>query len=87
MKKEVTKEQIHSFLNGRNPMERIIKIEGGYNDDKMAVIYRDENGIKKVYAIDVGTDQFDKNLNPRTTSVKLNNKKITFDVRGLFQKQ
>lgn len=48
MKKEVTKEQIHSFLNGRNPMERIIKIEGGYNDDKMAVIYRDENGIKKV---------------------------------------
>ena len=48
MKSEVTKEQIHSFLNGHNPMERIIKIEGNYNDDKMIVIYRDENGKKKV---------------------------------------
>ena len=48
MKSEVTKEQIHSFLNGHNPMERIIKIEGDYNDDKMSVIYRDENGYKKV---------------------------------------
>ena len=48
MKTEVTKEQIHSFLNGSNPMERIVKIEGDYNDDKMYVIYRDENGKKKV---------------------------------------
>lgn len=48
MKSEVTKEQIHSFLNGYNPFERIIKIEGDYNNDKMAVIYRDENGKKKV---------------------------------------
>lgn len=48
MKSEVTKEQIHSFLNGHNPMERIIKIEGDYNSDKMCVIYRDEKGIKKV---------------------------------------
>lgn len=48
MKSEVTKEQIHSFLNGYSPFERIIKIEGDYNSDKMAVIYRDENGKKKV---------------------------------------
>lgn len=48
MKSEVTKEQIHYFLNGYNPMERIVKIEGDYNDDKMSVIYRDENGLKKV---------------------------------------
>ena len=48
MKSEVTKEQIHSFLNGYNPSERIIKIEGDYNSDKMSVIYRDENGKKKV---------------------------------------
>ena len=48
MKTEVTKEQIHSFLNGYNPMERIIKIEGDYYSDKICVIYRDENGIKKV---------------------------------------
>ena len=48
MKSEVTKEQIHSFLNGSNPMERIIKIEADYNSDKVSVIYRDEKGIKKV---------------------------------------
>ena len=38
MKSEVTKEQIHSFLNGYNPMERIIKLEGDYNTDKISVI-------------------------------------------------
>lgn len=48
MKTEVTKEQIHAFLNGHNPFEKIIKIEGDYNDDSMAVIYRDENGKKKI---------------------------------------
>ena len=48
MKSEVTKEQVHSFLNGYHPMERIVKIEGDYNDAKMSVIYRDENGLKKV---------------------------------------
>lgn len=48
MKTEVTKEQIHSFLMGYNPFERIVKIEGDYNDDKMSVIYHDENGVKKV---------------------------------------
>lgn len=48
MKTEVTKEQIHDFLMGHDPFERIIKIEGDYGDDKMAVIYRDENNIKKV---------------------------------------
>lgn len=48
MKSEVTKEQIHSFLNGHDPMERIIKIEGDYNSDKISIIYRDENNIKKV---------------------------------------
>lgn len=48
MKSEVTKEQVHSFLNGYNPMERIIKIEGDYNSDKMTVIYHDENGKKKI---------------------------------------
>jgi DNA polymerase elongation subunit (family B) len=48
MKSEVTKEQIHSFLNGHNPMERIIKIEGEYSDEKMSVIYRNESGLKCV---------------------------------------
>ena len=48
MKSEVTKEQVQSFLNGHNPMERIIKIEGDYNSDKMCVIYVDEKGVKKI---------------------------------------
>lgn len=41
---EVTKEQIGSFLNGTNPQERIIKVEGDYNESKIHVIYRDEGG-------------------------------------------
>ena len=44
MATEVTKEQVHSFLMGTNPQERIIKIECDYNDDKVYVIYRDEKG-------------------------------------------
>ena len=48
MKTEVTKEEIHEFLNGRDPQERIIKIEGNYQDDKISVIYYDTNNIKKV---------------------------------------
>ena len=43
---EVTKEQVHSFLQGNNPQERIIKIEGDYNDDKVYVISRDSQGNK-----------------------------------------
>lgn len=43
-KREVTKEQVHSFLMGSNPMEHIIKIEADYNDDKVYVIHRDEKG-------------------------------------------
>ena len=47
-KTEVTKEQVHAFLSGSNPQERIIKMEGDYNDDKIYVIYRDENGNRCV---------------------------------------
>ena len=42
--KEITKEVISSFLSGSNPMERIIKMEIGYDDDKIVVFYRDEKG-------------------------------------------
>lgn len=45
---EVTKEQVHSFLMGSNPQERIIKIEGSYSDSKMRVIYRDKDGKRKI---------------------------------------
>lgn len=47
MKSEVTKEQIDTFLNGTDPMERIIKMECDYNDDTITLIYRDEKGKKK----------------------------------------
>lgn len=45
---EVSKEQIESFLNGSNPQERIIKIEGDYNESKIHVIYRDEDGKMRI---------------------------------------
>ena len=48
MIKEITKESIAEFLNGRDPMERIVNIECGYNDDMVSVIYRDENGVKRI---------------------------------------
>lgn len=47
MKSEVTKEQIDAFLNGSDPMERIIKMECDYNDDIVTIIYNDKNGRKK----------------------------------------
>lgn len=46
-RKHVTKEEIDQFLNGSNPMERIIKLEIDYNDDKVHIFYRDEKGVKK----------------------------------------
>lgn len=45
---EVTKEEIDSFLKGTNPQERIIKIEGDYNETKVHVIYRDEDGKMRI---------------------------------------
>lgn len=48
MATEVTKEQVHNFLMGSNPQEHIIKIEGDYSEDKIYVIYRDENGKRQM---------------------------------------
>ena len=45
---KVTKEEIESFLNGTDPMERIIKIECGYDDNKVSIIYRNEEGRKMI---------------------------------------
>ena len=45
---EVTKEQIDDFFKGNDPMEKIVNIEGEYNSDKISVIYRDTNDVKKV---------------------------------------
>lgn len=44
----ITKEDIGKFLNGRDEMEHIIKIECGYNDEDVYVIYRDAKNVKRV---------------------------------------
>ena len=48
MDNKVTKEQIDAFLKGHDETKYIIKIEGDYTSNKMSVIYRDENDIKKI---------------------------------------
>ena len=45
---KITQEKIQAFFDGRDPMERIIKIECGYNDDKVSIIYRREDGKKRI---------------------------------------
>ena len=45
-------EEINSFLNGRDPMERIISIECAYNDDKVSIIYVKEDGNKAIHRDD-----------------------------------
>ena len=44
----VTKEQIQAFFDGKDPMEHIIKFECGYDDTNVSIIYRDDNGVKRV---------------------------------------
>lgn len=42
-RKEITEEVISTFLAGHDPMERIVNLDYKYNEDKIKVIYRDEN--------------------------------------------
>ena len=46
--KKITSEEIESFLNGRNPHERIVNIECSYNDDHVKLIGRNEKGERTV---------------------------------------
>ena len=45
-RKEINDEVISTFLAGHDPMERIVNLEYKYNEDKIKVIYRDENDNK-----------------------------------------
>lgn len=45
-KTEITNEVINSFINGTDPMERIVNLEYKYNEDKIKVYYRNENDVK-----------------------------------------
>lgn len=46
--KEITTEMVNTFLNGHDPMEHIITIECDYMDDKVNIIYLNENNEKRV---------------------------------------
>lgn len=48
MVKEITTEAVSTFLNGYDPMERIISIECDYNEDFVSIIYVNENGEKRI---------------------------------------
>lgn len=41
-------EIISNFLNGRDPLERIVSIECGYEDEQVSIIYVNEKGQKRV---------------------------------------
>ena len=45
-RKEINDDVISTFLAGHDPMERIVNLEYKYNEDKIKVIYRDENDNK-----------------------------------------
>ena len=45
-KTEITNEVINSFINGTDPMERIVNLEYKYDSDKIKVYYRNENDVK-----------------------------------------
>ena len=45
---EITKEMLDTFIHGRDPMEHIVCIECGYQDDEAYVIFRDNEGVKRV---------------------------------------
>lgn len=46
--KKITKEDIDVFLHGYDPMERIITIECGYQDDQVSIIFKNQNGEKRI---------------------------------------
>ena len=47
-RQEVTDEQIEKFINGHNPMERIVNLNYSYKNDFIEVYYRDANDVKRV---------------------------------------
>lgn len=46
--KEITTEVVNTFLNGHDPMEHIISIECGFEEDRVNIIYVNDNGEKRV---------------------------------------
>lgn len=48
MIEKITPERINKFLEGHDPMERIINIECSYADKEAIIIYNDSNGVKRM---------------------------------------
>lgn len=46
IKKEITSDEINNFLNGKNPMERIVNMEYNYMDNYISIFYRNETDKK-----------------------------------------
>ena len=46
--REITSEAVNTFLNGHDPMEHIITIECGYDEDQVNIIYVDKKGVKRI---------------------------------------
>ena len=46
--KEITSEMVNTFLSGHDPMEHIVTIECDYMDDRVNIVYLNENGEKRV---------------------------------------
>lgn len=44
---KINQEEVSTFLNGRDPMEHIITIECGYDEDEVSIIYCDEEGKRR----------------------------------------
>lgn len=47
-KREINSEVIEQFLNGRDPMERIVSIECSYTDEVASIIYNNKEGKKYI---------------------------------------
>ena len=45
---KISTERVNQFLNGHDPMERIITIECGYDEDEVRIVYVDSKGIKRI---------------------------------------
>jgi len=45
---KITQEKIQAFFDGKDPMEHIIKIECSYDDEKATIIYRRDDGTKRI---------------------------------------
>ena len=41
---KINLQEIENFLNGKNPMQKIVSIECGYGDEKASIIYINEQG-------------------------------------------